>query len=192
MYLFIDTETTGLPRGRRQPRIVSIAWIVARELTQPRSLRSMIIRPDGFLIPHEATALHGITTARARREGIALDVALRQLTLDVETHRPARVVAHNLDFDRTVVDAEYELLGMPSALAGLDGACMLELSRSRWPGRRATLGKVHERLFGAPVEQAHDARADATACMRIFFALNGGGQCTPPGIIDAGGGIAWA
>lgn len=29
MNLFIDTETTGLPRGRVQPRIVSIAWIVA-------------------------------------------------------------------------------------------------------------------------------------------------------------------
>jgi DNA polymerase-3 subunit alpha/DNA polymerase-3 subunit epsilon len=192
MHLFIDTETTGLPCGRRQPRIVSIAWIVAREPTLPRLLRSMIIRPDGFLIPAEASAIHGITTAHARREGIALDVALRQLTLDVETHRPVRVVAHNLEFDRPVVDAEYQLLGLPSAFAGLDGACTLELSRSGWPAKRATLGRVHERLFGTPVEKAHDAGADVSACMRIFFALNGGGWRPPPTVTDSGGGTAWA
>jgi hypothetical protein len=48
MNLFIDTETTGLPRGGVQPRIVSIAWIVADVLTQHRSLRSLIVKPDGY------------------------------------------------------------------------------------------------------------------------------------------------
>jgi DNA polymerase III epsilon subunit-like protein len=173
MNLFIDTETTGLPRGGVQPRIVSIAWIVADALTQHRSLKSMIVKPHGFLIPDKATEIHGITTARARREGIALDAALGQLAHDINTYKPERVVAHNLGFDRPIVEAEYRLLGLACALAGLDGACTVELSRDRWPRQPAKLGDVYRRLFGVPLEGAHDARNDVSACMRIFFALQG-------------------
>ena len=176
MNLFIDTETTGLPRGRVQPRIVSIAWIVADAPTQHRSLKSMIVKPHGFLIPDEVSAIHGITTDRARREGIALDAALGQLALDVKTYKPQRVVAHNLGFDRPIVEAEYRLLGLDCALGGLDGVCTVALSRGRWPNQPAKLGDVYRRLFGVPLEGAHDARNDVSACMRIFFALHG----TPP------------
>ena len=174
MNLFIDTETTGLPRGRVQPRIVSIAWIVADAPTQHRSLKSMIVKPHGFLIPDEVSAIHGITTDRARREGIALDAALGQLALDVKTYRPQRVVAHNLGFDRPIVEAEDRLLGLDCALGGLDGVCTVALSRGRWPNQPAKLGDVYRRLFGVPLEGAHDARHDVSACMRIFFALHGG------------------
>ena len=79
----------------------------------------MIVKPHGFLIPDEVSAIHGITTARARREGIALEAALDELALDVKTYKPQRVVAHNLAFDRPIVEAEYRLLGLGCALAGL-------------------------------------------------------------------------
>ena len=180
MNLFIDTETTGLPRWGVQPRIVSIAWIVADAPTQHRSLKSMIVKPHGFLIPDEASRIHGITTARANREGIALDAVLGQLARDVETYKPERVVAHNLGFDRPIVEAEYRLLGLACALARLDGACTVELSRERWPNQPAKLGDVYRRLFGVPFVGAHDARNDVSACMRIFFALQG----TAPARVD--------
>jgi DNA polymerase III epsilon subunit-like protein len=131
----------------------------------------MIIRPYGFLISPEVSRIHGITTARAKLEGIALDSALQQLALDVQTYKPVSVAAHNLDFDRPIVEAEYELLGMRSPLSGLDGVCTLRLSRNHWPDQPASLGNVYQRLFGLPLEKAHDAQTDVSACMRIFFAL---------------------
>lgn len=173
MYLFIDTETTGLPKGGVQPRIVSIAWIVADTPTRHQSYRYMVVRPDGFQIPADATRIHGITTERANREGVALALALEGLALDIGTHRPARVVAHNLGFDRPIIDTEYQRLGKRSALTGLNGVCTVRLSKNRWPDQRATLDEVHRRLFGTALDAAHNAHADVLACMRIFFALNG-------------------
>ena len=138
----------------------------------------MNAKPHGFKIPNEVSAIHGSKTDRARREGIALDAALGQLAFDVKTYKPQRVVAHNLCFDRPIVEAEYRLLGLGCALAGLHGGCTVELSRGRWPNQPAKLGHVYRRLFGEPLERAQEPRNDVAPCMRIFFALHG---TTPTG-----------
>lgn len=171
MHLFIDTETTGLPRGGEQPRIVSIAWVIADSVGEHHSLRYMIVRPTGFRIPEQATRIHGISTDRAIKEGVPLDVALDGLALDVRTHKPASIIAHNLAFDRPIVDAEYQRAGRASALSGLRGICTVLLSQKRWPGQPATLNGVYQRLFGAGMTKQHDAHADVLACRRIYFEL---------------------
>ena len=172
MNLFIDTETTGLPRGRVQPRIVSIAWIVADAPTQQRSLKSVIVKPHGFLIPDEASAFHGITTDRARREGIALDAALGQLALDVKHLQAAAGRGAQPRFrpaDRRG--------GIPASRPG----CALGGSTASAPSRsRASVDRTSRRSSATciggcsvrPLEGAHDARNDVAACMRIFFALH--------------------
>lgn len=56
MYLFFDTETTGLPRDYNAPtsdvdnwpRVVQIAWVVADDTGKELRVQSDIIRPDGF------------------------------------------------------------------------------------------------------------------------------------------------
>ena len=40
---------------------------------------------------------------------------------------------------------------------------------------------MYRRLFGVPLEGAHDARNDVAACVRIFFALQG---MSPAGDVD--------
>lgn len=183
MHLFIDTETTGLPRAGVQPRIVSVAWIIADSLSQHHSLRYMIVRPNGFRIPEEASRIHGISTERAIKDGVPLDVALDGLALDVRTHKPTSIVAHNLAFDRPIVDAEYQRAGRASALSGLRGTCTVLLSQKRWPGQPATLNSVHQRLFGSGMTKQHDAHADVMACRRIYFEL-----LKSPGAVAAAGG----
>ena len=63
MFVFVDTETTGLPQNGEQPRIVSFAWMVAGAVDQPVVFRHVILRPDGFVIPEEVVRIHGISTA---------------------------------------------------------------------------------------------------------------------------------
>ena len=69
--LFIDTETTGLPRkapgakkynhrnvqGFDSARIVSIAWIYENE--HGKHDHYFLIKPENFEIPDEAAAIHG-------------------------------------------------------------------------------------------------------------------------------------
>lgn len=174
VYAFVDTETTGLPQGGLQPRIVSMAWIVADRFDRPRAARGAIVRPDGFAIPAAATAIHGISTARAKREGRALAAVLAEFAADLAGFGVRGIVAHNLAYDRPVIDAEYARLGMASPLAPLDGLCTMRAARRAWPGEGSSLGAVHERLFGSPVQGAHDAEADCLACCRIFFSLDPG------------------
>ncbi len=172
MYAFVDTETTGLPCGGEQPRIVSIAWIVAERLETPRAVRGAIVRPEGFTIPDAATAIHGITTGRALQEGRPLAAVLAEFAEDLAGFGVRWVVAHNLADDRPVIEAEYGRLGQASPLAALEGICTMRAARRCWPGERAGLGAVHARLFGQGVEDAHSAEADVMACCRIFFALD--------------------
>lgn len=78
VYLFFDTETTGLPKNYNAPssdlenwscRLVQIAWILADENKKPFAMSNFIIKPDGFEIPKESSDVHGITTEKALAEG---------------------------------------------------------------------------------------------------------------------------
>ena len=81
MYLVLDTETTGV---KPTDRIVSMAWAGFDETGTEVVLTHHLVIPDGFTIPRDATAIHGITTEEARRKGVPIGTVL---TL----HRPQRV-----------------------------------------------------------------------------------------------------
>ena len=73
MLLFLDTETTGLPKynttdpTERWPRIVQLAWSLYDAEGNRESLKSFIIYPTDFSIPKDSARIHGITTERAQR-----------------------------------------------------------------------------------------------------------------------------
>ena len=77
MYLFFDTETTGVMNS---PRVVQIAWLVTDENGDELRSQSYVIRPDNFEIPSDATRIHGITTEAAQRGGIEIAIALESLS----------------------------------------------------------------------------------------------------------------
>ena len=171
MYAFLDTETTGFARGGVQPRIVSIAWMIAAEPGRPRVFKRRVVRPDGFSIPAGAAAVHGITTARARAEGRPISAVLADFARDLRTLRPEALVAHNARYDLPVVAAEFERLGADDPCRGTRTVCTMLQCRDVWPGESAKLGDVHLRVFGEALRDAHDAGADVRACARIFFHL---------------------
>ena len=84
MYLFFDTETTGLPRTYRAsikdlenwPRVVQLAWLMYSNSGKLLSENDYIIKPEGFMIPKEATKIHGITTKKALADGNDLSLVL--------------------------------------------------------------------------------------------------------------------
>jgi DNA polymerase III epsilon subunit-like protein len=102
MYLFFDTETTGVTNF---PRIVQIGWVLTDENGNELRTHCFIIRPDGFEIPLSATRIHGITTEVAHRSGLEIAAALEAFAKDVMAAES--VVAHNVHFDRNVVRDEF-------------------------------------------------------------------------------------
>lgn len=176
MYLFFDTETTGVPAGNDNVHMVQLAWILQSDTAQNLAHGNFIIRPEGWTIPDEATKIHGITTARANTEGVPVDLALSSFTS--MTYFPVRLVGHNIDFDIKIVTTEYARLGWENACYGKETLCTMKASTSlcaiprknggfKWP----TLVELHEKLFGREFEHAHDALADIRATAKCFWEL---------------------
>src|SRR5690348_11050814 len=148
MYAFLDTETTGFAHGGVQPRIVSIAWLIADDPDSVQVFKSILVRPDGFEIPWQATAVHGITTRQARAEGKPIRTVLADFANDLTNAQPAAIVAHNKSYDLPIIEAEFGLLGLHNPCARFQTICTMLLARTRWPGQSAKLGDVYSRIFG--------------------------------------------
>jgi DNA polymerase III epsilon subunit-like protein len=185
--LFFDCETTGLPRVRYfspevvddWPRLVQLAWARYDHRGIEEESRSFIVRPDGFKIPPDSTRIHGITQARAVREGRNLAEVLDEF-LEAAAAPGTTLVAHNLEYDRNVIAGEIVRTRRPPGFLELEGICTMKettnlcrLSRPgggfgfKWP----TLEELHTYVFGFSYEGAHDAANDIGACARSFFRL---------------------
>ena len=88
MYLFFDTETTGLPKDWRAPlsdldnwpRLVQLAFITYDTDGNALQEADYIIKPEGFRIPIASANVHGISTERALAEGIPIADVLNHFT----------------------------------------------------------------------------------------------------------------
>jgi len=156
MYIIFDTETTGLPKdwkapvtdSENWPRLVQLAWQLHEYDGKLVSRGNLTVKPEGFDIPYNAAKVHGITTEIALEKGIPLSETLDQFHIDLE--KATYAVGHNIEFDLKVVGAE----------CGRGG-------KFKWP----TLTELHQKLFGVPFEDAHDAAYDVHATAKCFFGL---------------------
>ena len=103
--LSIDLETTGVDVAH--DRIVELAAVEVSPDGEPGRSYSTIVDP-GIEVPDEAAAIHGITTERARAEGVAPKAALEQLARMVWRHvslydGQAAIVIFNARFDLPVL-----------------------------------------------------------------------------------------
>ncbi|MFA5155066.1 MAG: 3'-5' exonuclease [Patescibacteria group bacterium] len=184
MYLFFDTETTGLPRNYQAPlddflnwpRIVQIAWSLYDADGNHWESQSYIIRPDGFVIPPEATKIHRISQERALAEGVALRSALEHFLADAGS--AAHLVAHNIDFDEKIVGAELLRENLANPLPSADKICTMKssaqycrISNGRGSYKWPNLTELYNCLFAKGFAEAHDAIYDVKACADCFFEL---------------------
>jgi DNA polymerase III epsilon subunit-like protein len=185
MYIFFDTETTGLPRSwsappsevDNWPRLVQLAWETFDKRGHRTGSASFVVRPSGFVIPRDAQSIHGISTAAAKRVGVPLVEALGEFLGPLS--EASVVVAHNLRFDENVLRAELYRAGLSRrdcfrdkarvcTMLGATKYCQLPGPGGyKWP----TLPELHRRLFGRGVREKHEAAADVSVCSKCFFEL---------------------
>lgn len=174
MILFIDVETTGLCRtlpdlDPRQPHLVEVAASLVDERNKTHSEMSQIVRPDGWTIPPETTAIHGITTEEALAKGCPVVRVLEDLLR--LARRADLLVAHNVAFDHQVVrialarflPVELPWWNLRPRFCTMDGA-----RRACGLGK---LGLAYEAMCGRRHETQHQALGDCDAARGIFFAL---------------------
>lgn len=183
MYLFLDTETTGLPLDWKAPvgqldnwpRIVEIGWILTDKDGQEIESETIILKPDGFKIPADASAIHGITNEIANEKGQDRVDVLKKFS-DLLS-KATVLVAHNIDFDKKVVHAEFMRYNIKSNIHKIDKLCTKELTTDycKLPGRYGykwpTLEELYEKVFSTSFTASHSALGDVKACKECFFEL---------------------
>jgi DNA polymerase-3 subunit epsilon len=187
-WLFIDTETTGKalmregPEHPGQPRIVQLACLLYSEQRKVVAEFNCLVKPEGYTIPAEATAIHGISTAEAEQFGLKIGTALGVLCQFIK--RAKLLVMHNAQFDCRVIHSELVRLKNADLLLvfmDCERHCTMEASTPvlripspyregefKWP----KLQEAHQHFLGRPFDGAHDASADTKACAAVYFAMN--------------------
>ncbi|MGA7397466.1 MAG: exonuclease domain-containing protein [Solirubrobacterales bacterium] len=171
-----DIETTGT--DTENDRIVTAAVSVVGGGEETISTNWLV--DPGVEIPAEATAVHRITTERARGEGLPADQAVFEITEHLAELTAGRIpiVAFNARFDLTILDREarrydqetlIDLIGGPEALLVVD-PYVLDKQYNRFRKGRRTLSVLCE-AYGIPLDDAHAADADALAAARLAWKL---------------------
>ena len=194
MILIYDTETTGLPDfkspsdAEHQPHIVQFAAILVDPVTRiERVSVDLIVKPDGWTIPDEVAAIHGITNEIAEACGVhELDVA--SIFFDLRRNAPLEV-AHNIDFDRRIMRIAGMRTGMTREDVEASEAgkvfCTMKAAQSivnlpptdrmlaagfKGP-KQPKLSECIKHFFDEELDGAHNALVDVRACARLYFHL---------------------
>ncbi|MEI8186657.1 MAG: 3'-5' exonuclease [Chlorobiaceae bacterium] len=183
MYLFFDTETTGLPISWRAPvtdvnnwpRLVQLAFLYCDGEGKTLFSGDYIIKPEGFLIPVSVSRIHGISTERANAEGVLLRNVLQEFQNML--CKAEVLVAHNMSFDEKIVGCELIRAGMHNTLPSKRKICTMQSATDfcalkglygyKWP----KLTELHYKLFGMGFEEVHNAALDIQATAKCFWEL---------------------
>ncbi len=183
MYLFFDTETTGLPRNWKAPvtdldnwpRLVQLAYLQFDKNGNKILGGDFIIKPEGFTIPADVSRIHGISHEKAVNEGVLLKDVLQNFQSLIEESEV--LVAHNMSFDEKIAGAEFLRTGMPNTIPSKQKICTMLSTTNfcaingpygyKWP----KLSELHYKLFKTGFEEAHNAAVDINATAKCFWEL---------------------
>lgn len=178
-----DTESTGLMDFKNlsnlenQPHICQLGLELTDETEKVMAEINILIKPNGWTIPAEATAVHGITTEMCEKYGITIERALSVLNGYAQI-QDCIFLAHNKSYDLNLIEIEYKRLGKTSPLAKMKQVCTMEATTDllKLPGFRGKykwprLEQAYEWCFGVKLEGGHDALIDTRACRKVFFHL---------------------
>jgi len=168
--LALDTETTGT--DPETARIVT-ATTVRIQPGQPPDITEWLVNP-GIDIPAEATAVHGITTEKARTEGVNPATACLEILdhLHDAWNTNIPVVIMNASYDLTVLDRE--LRRHTDRTLNITGhvidPMVIDRATDKYrPGKRTLTDLC--RHYRVTLDGAHTASGDALACARVAWRI---------------------
>ena len=156
--------------------------VVDEDTREEKTLIDVIVKPDGWTIPEEVAAIHGITTEIALDVGIPEKQAV-EMCLDAWRQSELRV-GHNVSFDDRILrialkryfgdEIADEFKAGAHACTGLLAKPIMKMEpKNRYGYKMPKLTEAYRHFFGRELEGAHSAMADARASMDVFFHIKG-------------------
>lgn len=193
MIFAFDVETTGLPDWKApsdaatQPHLVQLAVTLADDAGRERACANLIIRPDGWEIPPEIAAIHGIDQSAALAFGIEERTAaeLFMIWSEMATVR----VAHNISFDDRLMRIallragfrreEIETIERRRSFCTMQKSIHIVnlpptekmIAAGFNKPKPPKLSEAIKHFFNEDLTGAHDAIVDVRACARLYLHL---------------------
>jgi DNA polymerase III subunit epsilon len=189
--LVIDTETNGLfdfskpADAPGQPRLASLAMLALMDDTVWMKVHAYV-RPDGWEMSPETTAINGLTTEKLAAQGLPVADLLRLYGMMLD--QGYVVVAFNASFDLKVMRGElrrakmadrYEDTPYFCPMVALVDVCQLPKPSGK---RGYKFPKLSEAMahFGLPQTGAHSALKDAESALALFREMKKRGLSVEP------------
>lgn len=196
MILVFDTETNGLPKDWKAPvdqvdnwpRIIQIAWQQYTPDGRKIAEHNYLIKPNGFELTQKAQDVNKITKEMLEKDGISIEHALKMLQTAFEI--TTKLVAHNIHFDKKVVQAEFLRMSQDRTVLDkmheIEKICTMNSSTKfcnipgpyglKWPKLEELYEKLHP---GEEItSNLHDALVDVSVTADCYFELKKRGIIT--------------
>jgi DNA polymerase-3 subunit epsilon len=160
LYAVVDIETTG--NGYKGQKITEISIFIF-DGKKVLDEFTTLVNPEAP-IPSFITNLTGINQAMVRNQPKFYEIAKKVEEITKDTI----FVAHNVNFDYNIIQAEFKSLGFDFKRKKL---CTVRLSRKIIPGLKSySLGNICADE-GIPISARHRARGDVEATVELFKRL---------------------
>jgi DNA polymerase III subunit epsilon len=168
--IVFDTETTGRSPDQGD-RVVEIGCIEIIDLTPTGKNFHVYINPERE-VPEEVVKVHGLTTAFLSKHPVFADPRVVDRFLDFIEDSP--LVAHNAEFDRKFINAEFVRLGKPE-FPQARFVDTLPMAKKKFPGAQASLDALCKRFnISLTNRDLHGALIDARLLAEVYLELQGG------------------
>jgi len=186
--LFIDTETSGLPKDwgkpyaaqENWPFCVQIAWIIYTKDGKEIKQENHFINENDFKISSSAISIHGITRPFLKMYGKSRKEVMKMLSADVIKYDPL-IIGHFMEFDYRMTGADFFRSAIENPIKKEMTFCTM-LATTYMVKNPALkffrLAELYESLFHIKLHNQHNALADANATAESFFELIKRGEVT--------------
>ncbi|REE03512.1 3'-5' exonuclease [Citricoccus muralis] len=161
-----DLETTG--RDPEEALVVTASLVVVDPRGQLAAAYEWLVDP-GVPIPEESSAVHGVTTEKARAEGLPADQAIVEIADTLRDFFDAGipVIAFNASYDFTVMDRELGRRGLePLQNRWIIDPYIIDKQVDRYRKGKRTLTDVSA-FYGVELLDAHTSAADSLAAVGV-------------------------
>ncbi|MGN7758217.1 3'-5' exonuclease [Chryseobacterium sp. 22532] len=184
--LFIDTETTGIPKRwnlpysetDNWPSAVQVAWILYDEAGNKIKWENFYIYDENLKISAQSVKVHGITKTFLSKNGQNRKLVLEKLSQDIQQYQPL-ITGHFTEFDIHTLSCDYYRAGLENPFQKSYFYCTMLKSKGYAFNPETDyfrLPQLYEFLFNEKMERSHDAVTDAEMTAKCFFEIRSRGE----------------
>jgi DNA polymerase III epsilon subunit-like protein len=187
-YMFLDTETTGIPEQKSynkyyEPylinyydgaRMIELGYLITDDNGNKIKEQSFLVKPNGFVIKN--SHIHGITTEHATESGLDIREILEIFHADLQT--VDKLICHNINFDKHILLSECyrEYRGevdVVKKLKTITQQCTMEMGKRVFKlDKPPKLVYLYKKIFDMEPVQEHRALSDVNLCCDCYFNIH--------------------